>query len=126
MADRSGNLWISTGAVFGFLSVAFGAFGAHALAGKLDDKSLALFQTATHYLIFHALALTAWGLWTRQNPKSSQWPGWAFTIGILLFSGSLYALALSGIRGLGAITPIGGISFLAGWAGFARAAHKAG
>jgi len=106
---------ISIGAIFGFLGVALGAFGAHALQDRLDPAMLEIYKTATHYLMIHALALILFGL----MGSKARWPGRCFLGGILVFSGSLYALALSGIRILGAITPIGGLLFMAGWIGFA-------
>lgn len=113
--------WIFFGAVSGFLSVALGAFGAHGLANILSEKSMSVYQTAVQYQMFHSLALLALGIWGAATPAISgqglyQASAWSFAIGILVFSGSLYALALSGIRVLGAITPIGGVAFLLGWA----------
>lgn len=113
--------WIAIGAGSGFLSVAAGAFGAHALAGRLEPRMLVVFETAARYQMFHALALLALGVWLRSEPRLSRAPaariaGWSFALGTVLFSGSLYALALTGIRGLGAITPVGGLAFLVGWA----------
>jgi uncharacterized membrane protein YgdD (TMEM256/DUF423 family) len=116
--------WIFTGAVSGFLSVALGAFGAHALAETLEPRAIAIYQTAVQYQMAHSLALVGLGIWISttpalvSNPSSHAWAqftGWAFSLGILLFSGSLYALAVSGIKILGAITPLGGLLFLAGW-----------
>ncbi len=118
--------WIGIGALFGFLSVALGAFGAHSLKESLSEKSAAIYQTAAQYQMSHALALVLFGLWASQNPDAARpWVGWAFTAGILLFSGSLYALAMTGIRGFGAITPLGGVSFLVGWIMFAFLAWRA-
>lgn len=119
--------WVPLGASSALISVAMGAFGAHGLEGKLDTRSMAVFHTAAQYEMYHALALIAVGLWAGQHPGNpgTALPGWAFTIGTLLFSGSLYALALSGIRILGAITPFGGVAFLVGWGSFAFLALKA-
>jgi len=105
------------GAVAGFVAVAFGAFGAHALRGKLSPEMLAVFETGVRYQMFHALALlvTAMAV-ARFDGWVARAAGWCFLAGIVLFSGSLYALALSGVRALGAITPLGGLAFLAGWA----------
>ena len=120
------SIWVAIGAISGFLSVAFGAFGAHALAKTLDPHALSIYHTGAQYQMYHALALIGLGLWSAQHPGvSSAVPGWAFTAGTLLFSGSLYALALSGLRILGAITPLGGVLFLAGWVAFAFLALKA-
>lgn len=121
------QLWVALGAISALISVAMGAFGAHGLEGKLDARSMAVFHTAAQYEMYHSLALIALGLWAARNPQSlgAPLPGWAFTIGTVLFCGSLYALALSGIRILGAITPFGGVAFLIGWGSFAFLALKA-
>lgn len=108
--------FLVSGAIFGFLSVAFGAFGAHALKTLLSPYSLDVFQKAVHYQGSHALALLLTGLLLQQHPLPSlRWAGGFFIAGILLFSGSLYLLAMTDIRILGAITPVGGLSFLTGW-----------
>jgi uncharacterized membrane protein YgdD (TMEM256/DUF423 family) len=113
----SGAFWIRIGAISAGLAVAAGAFGAHALEGKLDARAKEVFETAARYQMFHALALLAVGLLAlRARPgRALDLAGWAFLIGAVLFSGSLYALALTGIRWLGAITPLGGVGFLVGW-----------
>jgi len=103
----------------GFLVVSIGAFGAHALQARLTDTGMAdTFQTGVHYHMFHTMALFGIALLLVQNPDSRllSISGWLFLAGIVLFSGSLYTLALSGISWLGAITPIGGLGFLAAWA----------
>jgi len=117
----SGAFWIRIGAISAGLAVAAGAFGAHALEGKLDSRAKEVFETAARYQMFHALALLAVGLLAlRGRPgRALDVAGWAFLIGAILFSGSLYALALTGIRWLGAITPLGGVGFLVGWAALA-------
>jgi uncharacterized membrane protein YgdD (TMEM256/DUF423 family) len=104
------------GAVSALVSVAAGAFGAHALRERLTLEYLAVFETATRYQMYHALALfaVAWAA-SRWPGPLPQWAGWLFVAGTVLFSGSLYALALTGLRWLGAITPLGGVAFLAGW-----------
>jgi uncharacterized membrane protein YgdD (TMEM256/DUF423 family) len=111
------------GALFGFLAVALGAFGAHALRARLAPDMLAVFETGVRYHMYHALALILTSL---VMARMSGWlvaaAGWSFVAGILLFSGSLYALALTGVTVLGAITPLGGLAFLAGWACLAIAA----
>ncbi len=118
--------WVMIGALSSFFAVALGAFGAHALKNSLSEKSLSIYQTGVHYQMFHALALVGLGLWAAQNPMiDTQIPGWAFTMGICIFSGSLYVLALTDLKPIGAITPIGGISFLLGWIAFAFLAWKA-
>lgn len=112
------RLFLFLGAINGFLAVGLGAFGAHGLRQRLDASMLDVFRTGVDYHAMHSLALLAVGLLLVQLPQSLplKWAGWAFVGGILLFSGSLYALSITGIRGLGAITPFGGILFLSGWA----------
>lgn len=106
----------AVGAVFGLLAVAAGAFGAHSLKTLLDPDRLAIFETAARYQMYHALALVCCGLAERQlGGRACRAAAWAFLAGILLFSGSLYALAFSGQRWLGALTPLGGLAFLIGW-----------
>jgi uncharacterized membrane protein YgdD (TMEM256/DUF423 family) len=122
------RIWIAIGAANGFLAVAAGAFGAHGLRARLPPERLAAFETGARYHLIHALALVAVGLFCAQRPVTGAGgagaAGWAMTIGIVLFCGSLYALALSGVRGLGAITPLGGVAFLVGWILLAVAALR--
>lgn len=121
------RLWIVLGAVNAFLSVAAGAFGAHALKARLPPDLLTIFETGARYHMYHALGLLAIGLVAQARPSPLlSGAGWAMLVGILLFSGSLYALALTGVRILGAITPLGGLGFLAGWALLAVAAWRSG
>ena len=105
------------GALTAFLGVALGAFGAHALQNRLSSNMLAVFETGVRYQMYHSLAIlfTAVAL-ARFDGWIIRSAGWLFTAGIVLFSGSLYALALSGVRVMGAVTPLGGLAFLAGWA----------
>lgn len=104
------------GGVFGFLGVAFGAFGAHVLKGQLSPEDLAIFETGVRYQMYHSLALLLTAVLVSKGPgRSRALMGWGFTVGIIVFSGSLYALVLTGQRWLGAVTPIGGIAFLFGW-----------
>jgi uncharacterized membrane protein YgdD (TMEM256/DUF423 family) len=111
------------GALMGLVGVGLGAFGAHGLRGRLSPEMLAVFETAVRYEMYHALALLATAmLLTRVDGRAMLVAGWSFVAGILLFSGSLYALALTGVTTLGAITPIGGLAFLIGWAALATAA----
>ncbi|MES2685006.1 MAG: DUF423 domain-containing protein [Pseudomonadota bacterium] len=111
------QLAVLTGAVYGFLGVGFGAFGAHALKTRLAPEMLAVWKTAVEYQLYHALALLLVGLIATQKPSISiSNSAICFALGVLVFSGSLYVLALSGVRWLGAITPIGGLLFLIGWA----------
>ncbi len=124
------GLFVRLGALVGFLGVAFGAFGAHALRQRLDSRDLEIFETGVRYQMYHAFALlaAAW-LATRVGPEGLglvRTAGWAFTAGILVFSGSLYALVLTQTRWLGAITPLGGVAFLVGWACLLLAAKHAG
>jgi uncharacterized membrane protein YgdD (TMEM256/DUF423 family) len=104
-------------ALFGALGVALGAFGAHALRGRLSPDLLAIFETGVRYQVYHALALIAVVVAIGRWPASSLpvAAGWLFVAGIFVFSGSLYLLALTGQRWLGAITPLGGVAFLGGW-----------
>lgn len=107
-------------AVAGFLAVGLGAFAAHGLRDVLSAEYLTVFQTGVHYQMVHALALLAVGMLLQKSPaRSLRIAAWSFTLGILLFSGSLYALTLSGVRSLGMITPFGGVAFLVGWAALA-------
>lgn len=121
------RLWIVLGAVNAFLSVAAGAFGAHGLKARLPPELLTIFETGARYHMYHSLGLIAIGLVAQARPSPLlSGAGWAMLAGILLFSGSLYALALTGVRALGAITPIGGLGFLVGWALLAVAVWRSG
>ena len=111
------SLFLPIGAVLAFFAIAFGAFGAHGLKNILTVEQLNIFQTAVDYHMWHAIGLTLIGLIPSQ--KTSRLlvtSGWFMLAGVVLFSGSLYALSLSGISLLGAITPVGGVSFLIAWA----------
>lgn len=115
--------WLLLGCLLGFLSVAGGAFGAHALQGRIADDLLDVFQTGTRYAMLHAPALLLTGLLAdRVGGVAPTLAGAGFTAGTLLFTGSLWALALSGVRALGAITPLGGLCLLCGWVALAIAA----
>ena len=106
------------GAVNGFLGVALGAFGAHGLRGRVPENLVTVFQTGVQYHLVHALALLLAGVMAGMalgRPALLHWSGMLFLAGIVLFSGSLYLLAVTGVRWLGAITPFGGVAFLAGW-----------
>jgi uncharacterized membrane protein YgdD (TMEM256/DUF423 family) len=107
--------WIRIAGVLGFLGVALGAFGAHLLKARLAPDLLAIWQTAVLYHLLHAVALLALALYGKASGADIRFGAAAFFIGVLVFSGSLYALSLTGIRVLGAITPLGGLAFLAGW-----------
>jgi uncharacterized membrane protein YgdD (TMEM256/DUF423 family) len=104
------------GSVLGALGVAAGAFGAHALKGRMTPEMLSVFETGVRYHLIHALALlaVAWAA-TRWASASIRAAGWLFVVGVLLFSGSLYAMCFTGVRMLGAITPFGGVALIAGW-----------
>lgn len=113
------------GALSALIAVAAGAFGAHALRTRLSPELLAVFETGARYQMYHAFGLmaVAWAI-TRWPGPLLTWAGWLFAVGTVLFSGSLYALALSGMRWLGAVTPFGGVAFLVGWLCLALAARK--
>ena len=117
------RIFFVIGSAAAFLAVALGAFGAHALKNSLSPDVLVTFEVGVRYQMYHALALLAVG-WacTRWPGKAVTASGWLFVAGTLLFSGSLYILSLSGIRWMGAITPLGGVAFLAGWLCLAWAA----
>lgn len=122
------KLFIIAGAINGFLAVALGAFGAHALKERLSEKYLAIWETAVQYQMFHALALVAIGILMSSKllgtVTSLNTAGYLMLVGIILFSGSLYVLSLTGIGVLGAITPLGGVAFLVGWIMLIVAAAK--
>lgn len=115
------------GALSAFIAVALGAFGAHALKAQLTPDLLAVFETAARYHLVHALAVFAMGEAQAREPARG-WAaaGIAFVIGTVIFSGSLYALAMTGVRLWGAVTPFGGVALLAGWLLAARAAWRSG
>lgn len=121
-----GQLFIGLAGVSGFLAVALGAFGAHALKQRLPEDLLAIYHTAVQYQFWHTAALLAVGLLLLHFPQQPllKYSGWAFVAGIIIFSGSLYVLAFTGTRWLGAVTPIGGVAFLVGWALLAFAMLK--
>ncbi|KGE04195.1 DUF423 domain-containing protein [Pseudohaliea rubra] len=120
------KLFLSLGALAGLLAVALGAFGAHALRGHLDDYARGVFETAVQYHFYHALALVLVGVLLLSQPATTllKSSGWLFLIGIAVFSGSLYLLAITGTKWLGAVTPLGGLAFLAGWGCLAAASWK--
>jgi uncharacterized membrane protein YgdD (TMEM256/DUF423 family) len=120
------RLALTLAAVLLAIAVALGAFGAHALKSRLTPDLQAVWQTAVQYHAWHALGLLAVGLYLLHRPDASiaGWSAWLFIAGIVLFSGSLYALALTGTRMLGAVTPLGGAAFIAGWLAFAWTAWK--
>ena len=110
------TFWIGLGAILGGMGVGLGAFGAHGLKDRLTPEYLAVFETGVRYHMYHVFALLTVGLIaTRLDSSLVRTAGICFTAGIVLFSGSLYGLTLSGLKGLGMITPIGGLFFLIGW-----------
>jgi uncharacterized membrane protein YgdD (TMEM256/DUF423 family) len=116
------RIFLLIGALNGFLAVALGAFGAHALRPRIAPNLYTVFQTGVEYHSIHALALLALGILALHHPsRALRWSGWFMSAGILLFCGSLYLLALSGYRYLGVVTPFGGIALLLGWLGLALA-----
>lgn len=110
------KVWLSAAALSGFLCVALGAFGAHALKNVLEVYGREVYEKAVLYQMFHTAALLALGVLQRHNETLALAPAaWLFVCGIVLFSGSLYVLAVTGAKWLGAITPFGGLAFLSGW-----------
>jgi uncharacterized membrane protein YgdD (TMEM256/DUF423 family) len=120
------KIFITLASLSGMLAVMFGAFGAHALKGRLNDYALGVFQTAVQYHFYHSLALLAVGILALSQPQTAllKSSGWLFLLGILVFSGSLYLLSITGVRWLGAVTPLGGLAFIAGWACLAATGWK--
>ncbi len=120
------KLFITLASLSGMLAVTFGAFGAHALKSRLDEHALGVFQTAVQYHFYHSLALLAVGVIALSQPQTAllRSSGYLFVVGIVVFSGSLYLLSMSGLRWLGAITPLGGLAFIAGWGCLAAASWK--
>lgn len=119
------QIFLSLAAILGGLSVAAGAFGSHALRETISERSLEIFEVGARYQMYHALALLVVALLLggiESPPPTLLASGWLFIIGIVIFSGSLYALSLSGVKSLGAIAPIGGAAFIAGWGALAFAA----
>ena len=121
------NIFYILGSLFAFVGVALGAFGAHTLKETLSLEHLNVFETAVRYQMYHAFALFLAG-WAFQKYQHGLFPraGWLFVAGIVLFSGSLYLLVLTGIRAFGVVTPVGGLSFLSGWLFLALAFWKTG
>jgi uncharacterized membrane protein YgdD (TMEM256/DUF423 family) len=119
------RIFLTAAALFGGLSVAGGAFASHALKSQLSDRALAIFETGARYQMYHALALLLVALLLIRAQESQTFfavAGWAFIAGTIVFSGSLYALSLTNIKWLGAITPLGGVSYIVGWGCLAVAA----
>ena len=121
------RLFLAIAALFGGLAVAAGAFATHALKARLSERALEIFETAARYQMYHALALILVALLLSRLDSIQAvlgFAGWAFIVGVVVFSGSLYALSLTGIKVLGAITPLGGIAFILGWVGLLVAAWR--
>ena len=117
--------WLLIASIAGFLGVAGGAFGAHALKSRLSEQMLANFDTGTKYLMVHAVALLVVGtLSGREGTGDLAVVGWSFTVGMVIFTGSLWIMAMTNQRWLGAITPIGGTALIIGWLALATAAGR--
>jgi uncharacterized membrane protein YgdD (TMEM256/DUF423 family) len=108
-------LWTRIAAVVGFLGVALGAFGAHGLQGKVPERLLGAYETGVLYHLIHAVALLALGLYSSATQRSVSAPAGVMLAGVVLFSGSLYLMTITGITRFGMITPFGGVAFLVGW-----------
>ena len=120
------KLFITLASLSGMVAVMFGAFGAHALKNRLDDYALGVFETAVQYHFYHSLALLAVGILALSQPQTAllKTSGWLFILGVLVFSGSLYLLSITGVKWLGAVTPLGGLAFIGGWACLAAVGWK--
>jgi uncharacterized membrane protein YgdD (TMEM256/DUF423 family) len=119
------QFFLTIAAIFGGLSVAGGAFGAHALREKISERSLEIFDTGARYQMYHAIALLLVAILMSRletPPTALLVSGWLFIIGVVIFSGSLYALSLTGIKSLGAVAPLGGLALMAGWGALSVAA----
>jgi uncharacterized membrane protein YgdD (TMEM256/DUF423 family) len=119
------QFFLTIAAIFGGLSVAGGAFGAHALREKISERSLEIFDTGARYQMYHAIALLLVAILMSRletPPTALLVSGWLFIIGVVIFSGSLYALSLTGIKSLGAVAPLGGLALMAAWGALAVAA----
>lgn len=120
------KLFITLASLSGMLAVVMGAFGAHALKNRLDQYALGIFETAVQYHFYHTFALLAVGVISLSQPQTTllKTSGWLFILGLVVFSGSLYLLSFTGMRWLGAITPLGGLAFIGGWACLAALGWK--
>lgn len=118
------KIFLEIASILGGISVVLGAFASHSLKGRLSESALAIWETGTKYQMYHALALFLTALLLHRLPNSTPLivAGYAFTAGVLVFSGSLYALSLSGVKWFGAITPLGGVALIIGWISLAVAA----
>ena len=124
--SQTAKLFLILGGINAALVVMLGAFGAHGLKARMTVEMLAVYQTGVHYHLFHTLGLLAVGLVATQIADSVylRWSGWLMLVGIILFSGSLYVLSVSGLRWLGLVTPFGGVAFIAAWIVFVIAIAK--
>lgn len=120
------KLFLSLGSISAMLAVILGAFGAHGLKNRISTEMLEIFQTGVQYHMYHSLGLIALGILAYHMPESSwlRWSGWMMVAGIVVFSGSLYVLSLTGARWLGAVTPLGGVAFIVSWVLLAIAVLK--
>ena len=120
------RIFFGLGSILAGIAVGLGAFGAHGLRGILSPEDLVTFETGVRYQMYHALALlgVAWAI-TQWETVLLEWSGWLFVLGILVFSGSLYILVLTGQRWLGAVTPLGGLALILGWVLLASAVFRA-
>jgi uncharacterized membrane protein YgdD (TMEM256/DUF423 family) len=123
MADAR-SPWIALGALNAAIAIAAGAFAAHGLRERIDARALEVFETGARYHMYHAFAIIVVGLLAAGSTRGAAVAGWWFQTGIVLFSGSLYALALTGVKGLGAVTPLGGVAFIVGWLWLAWSAWR--
>ncbi|MBE7380972.1 MAG: DUF423 domain-containing protein [Leptolyngbya sp. SIO1E4] len=121
------QIFLAIAAILGGLSVAGGAFASHALQSRLTERALEVFGTAARYQMYHALALFGVALLLGTVKQAIPWltvAGWAFVVGVVLFSGSLYLISLAGVKAVGPVTPLGGVAFLIGWGCLAIAAFR--
>lgn len=121
------QIFLAIAAILGGLSVAGGAFASHALQNQLPERAIEVFNTGIRYQMYHALALLAVGLLLAMVKETTPLlivAGWAFVVGVVLFSGSLYLISLAGIKAVGPVTPLGGLAFLIGWGCLAIAAFR--
>jgi uncharacterized membrane protein YgdD (TMEM256/DUF423 family) len=119
-------LWLRWACLAGFVAVAAGAFGAHGLQTMVSADALGWWQTGTRYALFHVVGLVAVAIRLNRPPRvrAAKVAGWAFLVGMLLFTGSLWAMTLTGFRPLGAVTPLGGVAFLVGWVALGLSAER--
>ena len=116
--------WLCIGAYSGLAAVGLGAFGAHGLKDFASAEQIEWWGTAAHYHLLHSVVLLCFGLYARQRPSVGALAGWALSLGMLLFSGTLYTMGLGAPRWFGAITPLGGVALMVGWLAFARTARR--